>query len=66
MFFLLYKRTDDGVLIIFRRFPTTLRRFPKNCSLGQTDVPNIFRKLTKISEDFRRLPKIAEDFREDP
>ena len=63
MFFLLYKHTDDGILMIFRRFPTTLRRFPRifqNCCEGQTNVPKHF---PRISEDARRLPKT---FEEDP
>ena len=50
-------------LMIFRRFPTTLRRFPKifqNCSEGQTNVPEHF---PRISEDYRRLPRT---FEEDP
>ena len=53
-------------LMIFRRFPTTFRRFPKilqNCSEGQTNVPEHF---PKISENSRRFPKIAEDFRGRP
>ena len=47
-------------LMIFRRFPTTFRRFPKisqNCSEGQTKVPEHF---PRISENSRRCPKIAE------
>ena len=62
MFFLLYKHTDDGVLMIFRRFPTTFRRFPKifqNCPEGQTNVPENFRKFPKIYEDCRRLSRKA-------
>ena len=53
-------------LMIFRRFPTTFRRFPKifkNCSEGQTNVPEHF---PRISENSRRFPKIAEDFRGSP
>ena len=52
--------------MIFRRFPTTFRRFPKifqNCSEGQTNVPEHFPRISKISEDVRRLPKT---FKEDP
>ena len=44
-----------AVLTIFRRFPTTVRRFPKifyNCSEGQTNVSEHF---PTISEDCRRL-----------
>ena len=66
MFFLLYKRTDNGVFYDFRRFPTTFRRFPKifqNCPEDQTNVPEHF---PRISEDDRRFPKIAEDFRGRP
>ena len=47
-------------LTIFRRLPTTFRRFPKifqNCSEGKANVSEHF------SEIFRRLPKISEDFR---
>ena len=50
-------------LMIFRRFATTFRRFPKifqNCSEGRTNAPEHF---PKISEDARRLPKT---FEEDP
>ena len=66
MFFLLYKHTDDGVLMIFRRFPTTFRRFPKiskKFSEGQTNVPEHF---PRISEKFRRRPKVSEDYRRLP
>ena len=52
-------------LMIFRRFRTTFRRFPKifqNCSEGQ-NIPEHFREF---SEDVRRFPKIAEDFRGRP
>ena len=52
--------------MIFRRFRTTFRRFPKifqNCSEGHTNVPENFRKFPKMSEDVRRLPKT---FEEDP
>ena len=61
MFFLLYKHTDDGVLMIFRRFPTNFRRFPKifqNFSEGQMNVPEHF---PRISDNFRRCPKMSED-----
>ena len=58
---LLYKHTNEDVLTILRRFPTTFRRFPKifqNCSEGQVNAsehfPNIIRTL---SEDCRRRPK---------
>ena len=47
-------------LMIFRRFATTFRRFPKifqNCFKGQTNVPEhspkIFKKFPKITEVFR-------------
>ena len=59
MFFLYMLMT--AFLMIFRRFPTTLRRFPKifqNCSEGQTNFPEHF---PKISEDVRRLPKTLEE-----
>ena len=67
MFFLLYKRTDDGV---FDDFPKISDHFPKilqNCSEGQTNVPEHFPKISqKIPEDVRRFPKIVEDFRGRP
>ena len=59
MFFLLYKRTDNGV---FDDFPKISDHFPKifqNCPEDQTNVSEHF---PKISENFRRCPKIAEDF----
>ena len=62
MFFLLYKHTDDGVLMIFRTFPTTFRRFFKIVLKARRTFPNIFREFPKISEDFRRYPKT---FKED-
>ena len=49
--------------MIFPRFLTTLRRFPKifqNCPEDQTNVPEHF---PRISEDVQRCPKISEDFR---
>ena len=59
MFFLLYGHADDGVLMIFRRFPKIFQ----NCSEGQTNVPEHF---PRISENFRKFPKIIEDFRGRP
>ena len=64
-------------LTIFRRFPTTFRRFLKifqNCSEGQTNVPEHFpwvsensRRCLKISEDSRRLSrKIRRSFDDTP
>ena len=53
-------------LMIFPRFSTTLRRFPKtfkNRSEGQTNVPEHF---PRISESFQRCPKIAENFQGRP
>ena len=50
-------------LMIFRRFPTTFRRFLKifqNCSERQMNAPKHF---PRISENSRRRPKIAEDYR---
>jgi len=50
LFCLLYKDTNNDSLTTFRRFPTTLQRFPKifqNCSEG---LVNIFRTF---SEDYR-------------
>ena len=48
---------------IFRRFPTTFRRFSKIVPKARRTFPNIFREFPKISEDVRRLPKT---FEEDP
>ena len=53
MFFLLYKRTDNGV---FDDFPKISEDFPK-LSLRPDECFRTF------SENFRRFPKIAEDFR---
>ena len=63
MFFLLYKHTDNGVLMIFRRFPTIFRIFTKilqNFLKARRTFPNIFREFPKIPEDVRRLPKTFE------
>ena len=56
-------------LMIFRRLPITLRRFPKilqTCSEGQTNVPEHFREFPRISEDlpklFRRPDKRSRTF----
>ena len=60
MFFLFYKRTDNGV---FDDFPKISDHFPKisqNCPEDQTNVPEHF---PRISENVRILPNIAEDFR---
>ena len=63
MFFLLYKRTDDGV---FDDFPKISENFPKLFRRPngrfRTFSEN-FRKFPKVSEDFRRLLKT---FEEDP
>ena len=56
MFFLLYKRTDNGV---FDEFP----KISQNCPEDQTNVPEHF---LRISENFRRCPKTDEDFRGRP
>ena len=66
MFFYYLKVSDDGFLMIFRRFPTTFRRFPKIfqiVSKARRMFPNIFREFPKIYADVRRFPKIAENFR---
>ena len=58
----LSRRMQGAFLMIFRRFPTSIRRFPKifqNCSKDQTNIPE---HLPKIPLDIRRFPKIAEDF----
>ena len=57
MFFLLHRRTDDGV---FDDFPKICDHFPKifeNCSEGRRMFPNIFHKFSKISEDCHRLSR---------
>ena len=67
MFFLLYKRTDDGVLDdfskIFDHFPKISENFPKVSrrpdERSRTFSEN-FRKFPKMSEDSRRLPKTFE------
>ena len=58
MFFLLYRHTDEGV---FDDFPKISDHFPKifqNCSEGQTNASEHFRKFLKIAEDFREDPKM--------
>ena len=70
MFFLLYKRTDNGVFDDFPKisdhFPKISEDFPKLSrrpdERSRTFSEN-FRKFPKISEDCRRLPKT---FEEDP
>ena len=56
MFFLLYKRTDNGVFDDFPKIPKIFQDCPKD----QTTVPEHF---PRMSENFRRCPKIAEDYR---
>ena len=63
MFFLLYKRTDDGV---FDDFPKISDHFPKICEEARRTFPNIFRKFPKIPEDIQRVPKISEDYQGRP
>ena len=48
--------------MIFRRFPTTFRRFPKifqSCYEGQTNVPKHFLRISnqKFSEDVQWFPE---------
>ena len=62
MFFLLYKRTDDGVFDEFSErisdhFPKIFENFPI-LSGGQTNVPEYF---SRISENFLRYLKIFEE-----
>ena len=63
MFFLLYKRTDNGV---FDDFPKISDHFPKISK----DFPKLSRRpderFRTFPENFRRCPKIAEDFRGRP
>ena len=60
MFFLLYKRTDDGV---FDDFPKISDHFPKTSE----NFPKLFRKPDErsrtFSENFRTFSKISEDCR---
>ena len=56
MFFLLYKRTDNGV---FDDFPTISEDFPKLSRRPDE-------RFRTFPENFRRCPKIAEDFRGRP
>ena len=63
MFFYYIDMLMTALLMIFRRFPTTFRRFSKIVPKAGRTLPNIFRKFPKISEDARRLPKT---FEEDP
>ena len=44
-------------LTIFRRFPTTFRRFSKIVPKARRTFPIIFRKFPKISEDFWGRPE---------
>ena len=62
MFFLLYKRTDNGV---FDDFPKISEDFPKLSRRPDKrfrTFPENFREFP----NFRRCPKIAEDFRGRP
>ena len=59
MFFLLYKRTDNGV---FDDFPKISDHFPKISE----DFPKLSQRPDERSRTFRRFPKIAEDFRGRP
>ena len=70
MFFLLYKRTDNGVFDVFPKisdhFPKISKDFPKLSRRPDEGSRTIFREFPKISEDVRRFPKITEDFRGRP
>ena len=64
MFFLLYKRTDDGV---FDDFLKISENFPKLFRGPDEQFPNIFRKFPKMSKDCRRLlRKIGRCFNNTP
>ena len=69
MFFLLYKRTDNGV---FDDFPKISDHIPKisedfqNCPEDQTNVPKHFPRILEwlmmmISEDYGRLSRKTDD-----
>ena len=66
MFFLLYKRTDNGVFDDFPKisdhFPKISEDFPKLSLRPDERSRTFFREFPKISEDVRRCPKIAKDF----
>ena len=48
-------------LMIFRRFPTTFRRFPKIVLKTWQTLLNIFGEFPKISEDVQRFLKPCEE-----
>ena len=56
MFFLLYRKADDGV---FDNFPKISEDFPKLFRIPDE-------RSRTLSENFRKFPKIAEDFRGRP
>ena len=56
MFFLLFKRTNDGVFDDFRKISDHFPKISEN-------FPKLFRRP---NERFRKFPKVAEDFRERP
>ena len=67
MFFLLYKRTDNGVFDDFPKisdhFPKISEDFPKLSQRPDERCRTFFknfRKFPKMSEDVRRLPKTFE------
>ena len=69
MFFLLYKRTDNGVFYVFSKisdhFPKISEDFPK-LFRRPDERSRTFSENFRKSEDVRRFPKITEDFRGRP
>ena len=70
MFFLLYKRTDNGVFDVFPKisdhFPKISEYFPKLYRRPDERSRTFSDNFQKISEDVRRFPNITEDFRGRP
>ena len=63
MFFLLYRRTNNGII---DNFPKISDHFPKICEDSSKSVWRSHERCRTFSEKFWRLPKITEDFRGRP
>ena len=63
MFFLLYKRTDNGVFDDFPKISEDFSKLSRRPDERFRTFPENFREFPKMSEDVRRLPKT---FEEDP
>ena len=57
MFFLLYKRTDNGVFDDFPKISENFQKLSRRADERSRTLSDNFRKFPKISEDFQRLPK---------